>query len=181
MANARRGSASPPPEPPEPELRLPRSEVEAALDKQIEEGRRLLEWPVGSDGDYQSLNDEHSVWTGFNSELLGRMFTTSYYKVLYGRQQTYSSRINPTFRDREKLLKETFIREQVSRLNTIRYRLSLIPEAGGAREQPSITNSSAYSESTTEVRRFRIAAAHSGLVAPLVPEHAFHVFTANQR
>lgn len=126
MANSRRG---PPPEPPEPELRMSRSEADTALEKQIEEGRRLLEWPGASDGDYQSLDHEHSAWTGFNSELLGRMFTTNYYKALYGRQWGYSSTINPTFRDRERLLKDNFISDQISRLNTIRRR-PLIPDHG---------------------------------------------------
>lgn len=40
-------------------------------------------------------------------------------------------------------------------------------------------NLSAYSESTTEVKLFRIADAHSGLAGQLVPELSLHALHAD--
>ena len=116
---------------------MSRAEADAALERQIEEGRRLLARPVANEHEYRELDEEHSAWTGFNSELLGRMFTTNHYRLLYGQFISYSQPMRPTTRDREELLKDTFIREQISRLNSVRRRLSLIPEPGEAEPAPA--------------------------------------------
>jgi predicted nucleotide-binding protein len=106
----------------EPLLRVPRSQLDAEIGRQLELGEQISSQEVHSWDELKQLESQVDTWDEFNEELLRRRFTTGKVADDY-RRVVLSSDSNPT--RREKWLRGS-LAEQIRRLKSVREKLPLI-------------------------------------------------------
>src|SRR5437773_2662047 len=72
---AKKPTAEPPQ--PEPELRVPPAEAAQKLDERILKGGELLKREIRDAPEIDNLGDDFQKWSAYNTDLLGRLFTTA--------------------------------------------------------------------------------------------------------
>jgi hypothetical protein len=58
-------------------LRMPRADLEAALDDRIAKGNEIAERPIGSEPELDAARSDYYTWSEYNTKLLERAFSTS--------------------------------------------------------------------------------------------------------
>jgi hypothetical protein len=69
-----RGKTTPPKELQQPSLVVPRAEAADQITKQIERGKEIKNFAISKRQDVEQAWTQHTKWTKYNSELLGRLF-----------------------------------------------------------------------------------------------------------
>lgn len=116
----RRGASAPEPE---PELLVPRSKMDQEIANRLDQGRQLLERPIRTNDDFDSLRDDFRTWDEYNEQLLTRRFSTA-------RVANEYRRVVVAFGGRSELRKElewltNDITRQIRKLDSIRLQLEL--------------------------------------------------------
>ena len=116
-----------PTEPKRATLQMPRSEAEARIRKQIEEGRKLLELQIRTEAELKQARNEEEKWSDFNAELLKRIVDTDelvndYYPPGFaiGLPSSFDAQVREFCFD---------VEGAITRLESILGRLPLIPES----------------------------------------------------
>jgi predicted nucleotide-binding protein len=119
---------------PPPSLLVPRSQAAAQIQTQIEKGNELKDRSIEAEADLERARQDRRRWSGFNSELLTRLFDNQSiadeynfsFGIAFGGPTTWTSKVKD-FRDN--------MSESLTRLNSIMDRLDLIPEPEVAASQ----------------------------------------------
>lgn len=118
------------PEPPQPplELAVPIHEAERKIGERIAAGEALIADPAEAMKELQQTKESYYKWDSYNTELLKRLFTNTEPADEYSFFGIASITMNPTpaeeFREVHK-----GVQDKIHRLDSIRERLELIPEA----------------------------------------------------
>jgi len=140
------------PTPPEPELRVGRSEAVQKLNDRIALGTELLGRKVGTADEVDGYTADCSKWTAYNTELLKRLFTTP----ALAEEYSWSSSAGFVVRRYEptpgEVLEETHesLRNRIRSLESIVERLDLIPEVAGL-AAPDVSTPAASGVSSNRV------------------------------
>lgn len=109
-------------------LQMPRSEAEARIREQIEEGQRLLELRIANSADLEQVRNEMRKWSDFNTELLKRIVDTNElvneYRLDHLRLETRSTRFAVKVGGFN-----SAVRAYIAILESTLGRLGLIPES----------------------------------------------------
>lgn len=128
---ARKTTVEPPP--PDPELRVGRSEAVEKLNDRIALGAELLRREIGREDEGEAYTADCSKWSAYNTELLKRLFTTP----ALAEEYSWSSSAGLVVRRYEpspgEVLEEARERltDRIRSLESILERLDLIPEVAG--------------------------------------------------
>lgn len=110
------------------QLTKPREIAAEQIRLQIAKGLALTSGPIVSSAILAEKLQEKSRWHRYNTELLGRLFDTSYFVAEYNLLGVGAFRSNPTFEQRVgEFIKE--VQDGINLLKSIEERLQLIPEA----------------------------------------------------
>lgn len=152
---------------PNPEFRMPKSDVENRMSEQIDKGRNLLERTIRSDAELQEAHQETYKWIDYTKELLRRAFTTRGYSdefigqnqpALFWSQISQLSSFSARIEDYRRL-----VQSHLDRLESIYERFELIPEVTGSAHRISQVSSESQSKTvfvvhgTNEVAKVNVA------------------------
>lgn len=125
-----RKTSTPPPKPPDAELKVTRDEARQKIEERIKEGEQLVNRQVGQVG-FDEYAERIQRWGTYNIALLNSLFTTDQYSKEY--TSSGSIRAIPFNASAYELLESRLqtVRSKVVKLKTIIDRLPLIPEPNG--------------------------------------------------
>ena len=124
-----------------PLLRVPRSQLDGEIGRQLELGERIGSQTVQSWDELNAMERQLDTWDEFNEELLRRRFTTGKVADDY-RRQAFSSSADPVAHER---WVRGSLAEQMRRLESVRGKLPLI---GSEVEETEVTSSPAAPKSS---------------------------------
>jgi predicted nucleotide-binding protein len=121
----------PEPPAPEPELTTAREEADRKVAERIGKGQELAKRDIHTSQDIPGFEDEFAKWNSYNRELLTRLFTTDKFAKEYSYFGVGVVKLHPpSHAERVFDTKKNFA-DKISRLESIKERLELIPVASG--------------------------------------------------
>lgn len=133
-------------EQPQPELLLPREEVQAQITDRIEKGKAILGSAISNANELEDVRNKRKIWHEYNEELLARLFTNDKISKDYiskSRVGFFSMGQSSFYEDVEDFRQS--IQKKLTNLESINERLSLFPEAAVvSKKQLDITTEVAF-------------------------------------
>jgi hypothetical protein len=151
-----RGKTTPPKEPQQPSLVVPRAEAADQITKQIAKGKEIKNFAISKRQDLEQAWTQHTKWTKYNAELLGRLFDNDSIAREYNR-----SGLGVWKPDDEVGNFHGEMQSRITGLEAILERLELIPESieiSATKESAKQTSESALKRIEHLCRRFHIIA-----------------------
>lgn len=108
-----------------PNLIVPRSEAEAKIKSQIEEGRRIRNIQIISEANLERIRSQRSKWLDYNTELLTRLFDN---RSVADKFRSSSPTLIPTSFEQEVASFGEKMDDSINCLESILERLTLMPE-----------------------------------------------------
>lgn len=117
---------------PRPSLTLPRAEAENKLVKRIEQGKELLDCPIGNQDELKEAEATRDRWHDYNRELLGVIFDNEKFAQEYERNSHQTMYVwgETSFFEDVKDFKSS-VERKLKVLSSIQDRLELMPEYSG--------------------------------------------------